>query len=670
MKIRIFIIRIFLLLAIVLPYSCDRKDLNDLYRMAAENELMVKQLEETAFDITEELKSLHNLTLALQERLYVTKPIQKTDNGYIFTFGNSVNGDSIPVEIHHGKTPLVEINKDTKTWWIDGIDTEIPAEGKDGVLVKDPQVRISTDGFWEYSADGGEWVKTQVKAGGTNGKPGDDAQVGINEDGNWTIGGAEVQPPVAAWGKDGLDALVPMVDVDKSVTPYEWKISTDGGVTWTRTGVKAQAKDGKPGTSPNTNPYIKQITVDGDVITFKFSVNIPGTSTNIQKVTIKRLTQPLSIALNTSDLEYLHSSYWLLFGVNETRTLRYTVTGTATSVEVVNMPDFLKATVDMSKKQITFTSSKETGALEQRHNFIQLLATNAEGEHALVLVCINRIYKLDVKYSSESYVWEAFSMAGNKVTEWVQLGDNKYSSDPGTYYFYGYPSWDPFWSSNPHPTIQPYPVTVKPLLVKDIDGNTYRAASNGNTTWLVENLRVKHYNDGRAIPAIDNSDSWENDKNGAYCYYNNDESQAAKYGLLYNAYVVKTEKVCPQGWRVATEEDWYGVESWLENSSGAFVNKTGWRGNYAGQRLKWMIGWDGYTRPSDSFQSMFEYLPGGMRRADGTYAEKGTRGYWWTSGEDRGVFFYRGLGSEKRGVYRHNDLGNNVGLSVRCVREE
>lgn len=674
MNVKIFLIRVCVLFIGCLAGSCDRKDLNDLYRMAAENELMVKRLEESAKDMTEEIRNLHNLTLALQKRLYVTGPVRRTEEGYSFTFGNSENSDSIRVNIKNGRTPLVEVSPETKTWWIDGVDTGVNAEGKDGQPAKTPQLRIGTNLCWEYSTDGNTWIETSVKATGADGTPGRDAQVGINGAGNWTIGGVEVQPPVRAWGKDGEDAVAPIIDIDKTVEPYEWKISEDGGKTWVRTGVKAQGKDGKPGEAAPGNPYIKQITVEGDVITFKFSEKIPGTDTDIQRVTIKRLTEPLSLKVNTADLEYLHSQYWLLLGVNETRTVRYTLTGTATHVEAVNLPEFVKASVNMARQEVTFTSSKDTEYGGQTSNFLQLMATNAEGEHALSIVRVSRIIQLHVKYGNESPVWEGYTAGGNRVTSWFRFGYENYNIPEGTYYYYGYPEstgFDPWWTTNPHPGVMPYPTVVKPLTVKDIDGNTYPVATGGTSYWMTENLKVTRYNDGTPIDGISDRASWKNSKNGAYCYYNDDKSQVDKYGLLYNARAVQSGKLCPKGWHVATDEEWTGIETWLENNNGIhFGTTTGWRGSSAGKRLKWMTGWTGYTRPSGSFQSMFEFLPGGMRDAEGYYSGIGTKGYWWTSEQDGGMNIFRGLASEKSGVYRNYDIKNNAGMSVRCVRGE
>jgi uncharacterized protein (TIGR02145 family) len=55
---------------------------------------------------------------------------------------------------------------------------------------------------------------------------------------------------------------------------------------------------------------------------------------------------------------------------------------------------------------------------------------------------------------------------------------------------------------------------------------------------------------------------WNGKKNttGAWCYYNNDETNNAIYGKLYNWYEVSpttngNKNVCPTGWHVPTDAE-------------------------------------------------------------------------------------------------------------------
>ena len=76
-------------------------------------------------------------------------------------------------------------------------------------------------------------------------------------------------------GKDGADAVTPLVRID--TTTGMWEISVDGGKTWTSTGTSATGKDGEPGKNGNlffeevsyTNKdgkeYMKIVTKSGQV---------------------------------------------------------------------------------------------------------------------------------------------------------------------------------------------------------------------------------------------------------------------------------------------------------------------------------------------------------------------------------------------------------------------
>lgn len=46
--------------------------------------------------------------------------------------------------------------------------------------------------------------------------------------------------------------------------------------------------------------------------------------------------------------------------------------------------------------------------------------------------------------------------------------------------------------------------------ILDYDGNTYHVAYIGTQKWLIENLHVKHYNDGTAITEVTSNDDWKN----------------------------------------------------------------------------------------------------------------------------------------------------------------
>ncbi|WMJ72283.1 fibrobacter succinogenes major paralogous domain-containing protein [Cytophagaceae bacterium ABcell3] len=93
--------------------------------------------------------------------------------------------------------------------------------------------------------------------------------------------------------------------------------------------------------------------------------------------------------------------------------------------------------------------------------------------------------------------------------------------------------------------------------VEDIEGNKYKAIKIGSQIWMAENLRTSTYNNGDEISEIRDQEIWGSLTAGAWCYYDNDEEYNEPYGKLYNWYAVDSDRgLCPDGWRMPSEEDW------------------------------------------------------------------------------------------------------------------
>lgn len=202
--------------------------------------------------------------------------------------------------------------------------------------------------------------------------------------------------------------------------------------------------------------------------------------------------------------------------------------------------------------------------------------------------------------------------------------------------------------------------TIKNNVLVDIDGNVYKTVIIGSQTWMGENLKVSKYNDGTPIPNISDNFEWYGADKGAYCYYNNDSKYNDIYGKLYNWYVVNTNKVCPSGWRVSTNEDWIILQNYLGGDS------------IAAGKLKEFSGlWYDSTRIKPS-NINFNVRPGGYRELFDM--SMGHAAYFWTSTPHEYVdtipVIAKNIGVANGGDNVMNSYARlNQGLSIRCVKK-
>ena len=195
--------------------------------------------------------------------------------------------------------------------------------------------------------------------------------------------------------------------------------------------------------------------------------------------------------------------------------------------------------------------------------------------------------------------------------------------------------------------------------VEDIEGNWYRAVQIDKLVWMTENLKTTKFNDGSEIPLITDYDEWAKLTTPAYCLFNNEKSNKDKYGVLYNWYAISSNKLCPKGWHVATDDEWLD----LVYAYGGLED--------AGTRLK-EAGYEHWKTSGiiATNESHFTALPGGYRSYNGTFNYLGVSGYWWTSTENaRNTVYFYGLRYKSPNIYR-NFAEKNNGFCVRCVLDQ
>ena len=87
---------------------------------------------------------------------------------------------------------------------------------------------------------------------------------------------------------------------------------------------------------------------------------------------------------------------------------------------------------------------------------------------------------------------------------------------------------------------------------KNADAQMIDSVKIGTTTWSKKNLDVSTYANGDTIRQITNISDWVNAKEGAWCWYQLDES-FREYGKYYNAYAVNDPRgLAPKGYHIPT----------------------------------------------------------------------------------------------------------------------
>jgi uncharacterized protein (TIGR02145 family) len=208
--------------------------------------------------------------------------------------------------------------------------------------------------------------------------------------------------------------------------------------------------------------------------------------------------------------------------------------------------------------------------------------------------------------------------------------------------------------------------------VTDIDGNVYQTIQIGDQWWMAENLKVTKYRNSDPIPNVTGTSAWTSLTTGAYCNQGNDEGNVAVYGRLYNFYAVEDSRnIAPEGWHVATDEEWKQMEMYLGMSQSQ-ADAIGARGTDEGGKLK-ETGTTHWNPPNTGAtnESGFTALPGGYRNyPDGGFKVFGDWANFWTSSASSSSAGYdRHLITSGSQINRYNNQHKRHGLSVRCVKD-
>ena len=146
-----------------------------------------------------------------------------------------------------------------------------------------------------------------------------------------------------------------------------------------------------------------------------------------------------------------------------------------------------------------------------------------------------------------------------------------------------------------------------------------------------------------------------NNKQAAWCYYNNDTVNRGKYGKLYNWYAVADPRgLSPDGYRVPSHGEWGVLIRYLGSNASVFMkNETGWEENLNGKN-----------------KSGFSAMPAGKREIEG-FDRLGIQSIWWgatESGPDSSWDYY--LNQSTTNYLGTGKADKAAGFSIRCLKNQ
>lgn len=197
--------------------------------------------------------------------------------------------------------------------------------------------------------------------------------------------------------------------------------------------------------------------------------------------------------------------------------------------------------------------------------------------------------------------------------------------------------------------------------LKDIDGHSYSKQKIGKQVWMTKNLDVSRFGNGDSIPEAKTSEAWkqaENKKQPAWCYFNNDIANEAKYGKLYNWFAVNDPRgLAPAGWHVPGDSEWTLLSAHLGTDT------------IAGKKMKSTSGWN--YQGNGTNESGFSGLPGNERANGGKFTNyPGNYSGWWSAtGFNWKNAWCRSLSYRSNWLDR-NLINKNHGYYVRCIKDK
>lgn len=175
-------------------------------------------------------------------------------------------------------------------------------------------------------------------------------------------------------------------------------------------------------------------------------------------------------------------------------------------------------------------------------------------------------------------------------------------------------------------------------------GHTYSVVAIGNQCWFGENLQTQVFVNGDSIPSGLDDATWSTTDSAAM-------HENASNGHFYNWYAaVDGRGICPSGWKVPSNQEWYVLGEELGAFGGADLKSTSWDGTNS---------------------SGFNAVATGWKAGSGSTADLTSISMFWTrtplnNGNAANIYL-----QTARDFIERDNFGNPVrsGFSIRCLKE-
>ncbi len=193
----------------------------------------------------------------------------------------------------------------------------------------------------------------------------------------------------------------------------------------------------------------------------------------------------------------------------------------------------------------------------------------------------------------------------------------------------------------------------------DGDNNAYPIVKIGTLYWMAENLKTTKKANGTPLAKVTGA-AWANltSTSDAYCYFGDQDANAANFGALYTHHAAKTDLAPLGGWRLPTKKEFTTMAGYLDGkeNAGAKLKKA--------ETTKWTID-NRFATNLSGFSATASGLKVGS-----AFSATGKEAAFWNSDETKPTeASFAKLTSALDSICLYGDTLRAAGLSVRYVFE-